>query len=180
MTLTFTDGKLNMDPLKVEVTPERANALGESTLQGLEADNRGKIADADMKENNAQLSWYNAHVQPWVSLGKDVANLIGQIWTTAIQQEAMERYYDVQDKKAEIADDMRKDSRFLNEKLIAFKEKAVEVAASFQEKALKIMAKKDVALAEIASDTKKALYNAQARKQLFLASRFYGNPAKTA
>lgn len=47
------------------------------------------------------------------------------------------------------------------------------------ERLAQIQSKKEVKLAEIASDTKKSLYNSQARQQLFLRTRFYGKPVAT-
>lgn len=45
------------------------------------------------------------------------------------------------------------------------------------ERLAKIQSTKEIKLAEIASDTKKALYTSQARQQLFLRTRFYGQPS---
>ncbi len=65
---------------------------------------------------------------------------------------------------------------FRGDMLKAQKDIAV-LTAGTTERLAQIEAKKEVALADIASDTKKALYNSQARQQLFLSTRFNGRPA---
>ncbi len=121
-----------------------------------------------------------AKFAPWGMAIESITNLGMGIWNAINQSDIIGAQIDYMEHMKELQTQSLTAEITHRSELLKAQKEIAGLTATTTERLAQIQSKKEIKLAEIASDTKKALYNTQARQQLFLRTRFYGNPAKAA